>query len=92
MAARACLNPACPGTTTCYLDVLALIDPQTWQVTDTVLIDQDELQEALDTGLVSARQFRDSYAEAQAVMADLLAGTFAPLLFARALLTSALPH
>ncbi len=74
-----------------YLDVLALVDPRTWRVTDTELIDQDELQQALDAGRVSARQFRDSHAEAGAVMDDLLAGTFAPLLFARALLTSAAP-
>ena len=71
-----------------YLDVLALVDPQTWWVTATELIDQDELQEALDTGLVSARQFRDSHAEAEVIMDDLLAGTFAPLLVARSLTTS----
>ena len=75
-----------------YLDVLARVDPQTWRVTGTELIDQDELQEALDAGLVSVRQFRDSYAEAQSVMADLLAGTFAPLLFARSVLTSTPRH
>ena len=58
-------------------------------MTDTELIDQDELQEALDAELVSARQFRYSRAEAEAVMADLLAGIFVPLLFARVLTTSA---
>jgi len=69
--------------------VLARVYPQTWRVTDTELIDQNELQEALDAGLVSTRQFRDSRAGAEVVLADLLAGIFVPLLFARALTTLA---
>lgn len=69
--------------------MLARVDSQTWRVTDTELIDQDELQETLDAGLVSTRRFRDSRVEAEAVRADLLAGIFVPLLFARVLTTSA---
>lgn len=62
-----------------YLDVLARVDPQTWRVTDTELIDQDELQEALDAGLVSARQFLDSHAEAERVRVALLDGSLMAL-------------
>ncbi len=68
---------------------LARVDPQTLRVTDTELIDQDELQETLDAGLVSVQKFQDSHAEAEVVLADLLAGIFVPLLFARVLTTLA---
>ena len=48
-------------------------------MTDTELIDQDELQEALDAGLVSARQFLDSHAEAERVRVALLDGSLMAL-------------
>ncbi|WP_424951831.1 DUF402 domain-containing protein [Deinococcus sp.] len=66
-----------------YLDVLGRIDPESWVVAGTELIDQDELQEALDAGRVSTEQFRASHAEAERVRAALMAGTFGPVLVAR---------
>lgn len=65
-----------------YLDVLAACEVQpggTWRVTDTEIIDVEELDAALQAGLVSARQYDLAWAEARAAEAALRAGTFAPL-------------
>jgi len=70
-----------------YLDVLARVDPLTWAVVAVEYIDQDELQAALEAGLVTAGQVAASYAEADRVRADLLAGSFGPLEVGRASLT-----
>jgi uncharacterized protein len=58
---------------------------------DTVLIDQDELQEALEAGLVSPLQAQAAYAEAAAVQAALRDGSLAVMQFAQAWL-AAHPH
>lgn len=61
-----------------YLDVVALCTPD-WRVTDTEIIDADELEAALGAGLVTSEQATFAWAEARAVQAALRAGTFAPL-------------
>ena len=66
-----------------YLDVLGQVEPLSWTVTGVEYIDQDELQEAFENGLVSAGQVAASYTEADRVRAALLAGTFQPLHVAR---------
>jgi len=72
-----------------YLDVLARVDPLTWVVQAVEYIDQDELQAALEAGLVTPEQFAASYDEADRVKAQLLAGTFGPLLAGRTYLAGA---
>lgn len=59
------------------------MEPLSWTVTGVEYIDQDELQEAFENGLVSAGQVAASYTEADRVRAALLAGTFQPLHVAR---------
>ncbi|WP_407539149.1 DUF402 domain-containing protein [Deinococcus radiomollis] len=66
-----------------YLDVLCQVESLSWKVVGVEYIDQDELQEAFENGLVGAGQVAASYAEADRVRASLLAGTFSPLLVAR---------
>lgn len=62
-----------------YLDVIALCEVQPdghWRVTDTEIIDQHELEEALGQGKVTQAQYDLAWAEARAVEAALRAGTF----------------
>jgi uncharacterized protein len=75
-----------------YLDVLGRFGTdfgtdEGWRVKETELIDQDELQAAYDSGLVSAAQVKGSYAEAQKVRLALLDGSSVLLSVARAYLS-----
>ena len=65
-----------------YLDVVGLVEVQQggrWQVTDSEVIDQNELDEALRAGQVTPGQHALAWAEARRVLAALQAQTFAPL-------------
>lgn len=65
-----------------YLDVIALCRVETdgsWRVTATEIIDQHELEEALQAGQVSQAQYKLAWAEARAVEAALKAQNFASL-------------
>lgn len=63
-----------------YLDVIALCEVLPngqWQVTDTEIIDQHELEEALQEGKVTQAQYDFAWAEAREVEAALRAGSLA---------------
>ncbi|WP_161883690.1 DUF402 domain-containing protein [Deinococcus alpinitundrae] len=65
-----------------YLDVVGLVEVQQdghWRVTDTEVIDQEELDEALRAGQVTPGQHAFAWAEIRHVLAALHAQTFAPL-------------
>lgn len=69
-----------PWTDDLYLDVIGHpgeADP--WQVDATGVIDGDELEEAVGTGLVSPEQAEATWAHAQRVEEQLRAGTYPPL-------------
>lgn len=77
-----------------YLDVAGALAPDhsgPWQLAAVQLIDEDELQDALDAGLVTLQQARAAYAEAAQVQAGLRDGSLAVLHFAQAWL-AAHPH
>lgn len=65
-----------------YLDVIALCEVQpggTWHVTETEIIDGDELEDALQRGAVSLQQAEGAWQAAREVEAALLGQAFAPL-------------
>lgn len=65
-----------------YLDVIAVCDvlpSGRWYVTETEIIDQQELEDALREGQVNQAQYDLAWAEARAVEASLLAQEFPPL-------------
>lgn len=65
-----------------YLDVIAvcLVQPGgQWRVTETEIIDAEELEDALRSGAVSPGQAEFAWQEARAVEAALRGGRFAPL-------------
>ncbi|GAA4018157.1 DUF402 domain-containing protein [Deinococcus rubellus] len=65
-----------------YLDVVGLVDVQPdgrWQVTATEVIDQNELEEALQSGRVTPQQHAFAWAEADGVVSALHAQSFGPL-------------
>lgn len=71
-----------PFTHDLYLDVLAVCQVHldgSWGVTETEIIDQDELEDALQAGKVTREQFDLAWNEARQVEADLQQNTFAPL-------------
>ncbi|MFC4426024.1 DUF402 domain-containing protein [Deinococcus navajonensis] len=63
-----------------YLDVIGRPDAaDPWQVAATRVIDGDDLQDAVDSGQVSADLARQTWQAAHTVAAQLQAGVFAPL-------------
>lgn len=65
-----------------YLDIVARVTPD-WQVTATEIIDQDELEAALQTGIITRAQYDLAWAEARRVETALQAGTFSPVAVVR---------
>lgn len=73
-----------------YLDVIALCEVRpdgSWHVTETDIIDQDELDEALADGKITQAQYDLAWTEAKAVQAALQADAFAPTEVIRQYLT-----
>lgn len=71
-----------PYTNDLYLDVIAVCDvlpDGSWQVTETEIIDVNELEEALQAGKVTPEQFDLAWLEARKVQAALTMNSFAPL-------------
>lgn len=65
-----------------YLDVIALCEVLPtghWRVTATEIIDQHELEEALQQGKITQAQYELAWAEAKAVKTQLEAQAFDPL-------------
>ena len=63
-----------------YLDVIG--DPHEaarWTVAATDIIDGDELEEAVDAGLVTPELAAQTWQHARQIEAELLAGTYAPV-------------
>lgn len=76
-----------PWTDDLYLDVVAIAAENSeslWYVTDTEIIDKDELEEALQTGKVTPEQYAMAWAEARQLEKDLRQNTFPPLDIIRA--------
>ncbi len=74
-----------------YLDVLAVCDlllDGAWQVADTELIDADELEEAVQAGVMEAGQAAFAWAEARRVQVALAANSFGPAHVVQALAQS----
>ncbi|EYB68179.1 hypothetical protein DEIPH_ctg025orf0009 [Deinococcus phoenicis] len=70
-----------------YLDVIGHPDPShPWQVIATQIIDGEELAGAVEAGLVSPEQARQTWTHARQIEAQLRAGTYAPLHVLRAYL------
>lgn len=67
-----------PWTEDVYLDVIADWQPS-WRVTETHIIDADELEEAVRAGQVSPTLAGAAWAHARLVEEGLRAGTYAPL-------------
>ncbi|GBF05324.1 hypothetical protein DAERI_040084 [Deinococcus aerius] len=67
-----------PWTEDVYLDVIADWQPG-WEVTETHIIDADELEEAVRAGLVSPTLAEAAWTHARLVEEGLRAGTYAPL-------------
>lgn len=71
-----------PCITDLYLDVIALCDvlpDGRWHVTETEIIDQDELDEALQAKTITRAQYDLAWAEAKRVENALHRQAFAPL-------------
>ncbi len=62
-----------------YLDVIAEPEPGGWGVSATNIIDAEELEEAVQAGLVTAELAEATWTQARAVAAELHAGSYAPL-------------
>ncbi|WP_420597403.1 DUF402 domain-containing protein [Deinococcus sp.] len=64
-----------------YLDVVGVATPsaESWMVSETEVLDEDELDDALRLGRVTPPQYQIAWAEARAVLAALETQQFAPL-------------